>query len=94
MYDDLEREYTDSYQNDDPMPAEQYDEAKQEIHWDVAWQVFDEVNEAKDTERFIDLHCQDVDDAIAICKQKIFDLAEIAVSEYPPHDFVLSVLTS
>ena len=44
------------------------EEAKQEIHWDVAWQIFDEVNEAKDTERYIDLHCQDIEDALAICK--------------------------
>ena len=94
MYDDLDREYQDSYQSREPMSQEQYEDAKQEIHWDVAWQVFDEVNDAKDTERYIDLHCQSVDDAIAICKQKIYDLAEVAKNEYPPQDFVLSVLTS
>ena len=82
MYDDLEREFQDSFQTNDPMDQDQYEDAKQEIHWDVAWQVFDEVNDAKDTERYIDLHCQPIDDAIAICKQKIFDLAEIAKNEY------------
>ena len=81
MYDDLEREYQDSYNSHHPMTQEQFDDAKQEQHWDVAWQIFDEVNEAKDTERQIDLHCQSIDDAIAICKQKIFDLAEIAQNE-------------
>lgn len=39
------------------MSEDQYEDAKQEIHWDVAWQVFDEVNDAKDTERYIDLNC-------------------------------------
>ena len=94
MYDDLDREYQDSYQQGDPMTQEQYEDAKQEIHWDVVWQVFDEVNDAKDTERYIDLHCQPIDDAIAICKQKMFDLAEIAKAEYPPQDFVFAILTS
>jgi hypothetical protein len=28
---------------------------KQEAHWDIAWQIFDEVNKENDTERFIDL---------------------------------------
>lgn len=56
--------------------------------------MFDEVNDAKDNERYIDLHCQPIDDAIAICKQKIFDLAEIAKNEYPPQDLVLAILTS
>lgn len=68
MYDDLDREFQDSYQSDQPMSEDQYEEAKQEIHWDVAWQIFDEINDAKDTERYIDLHCQSTDDAIAICK--------------------------
>ena len=60
------------------MDAQQYEEAKQEIHWDLAWQIFDEVNEYNDVEKYIDLHCLEADDAIAICKQKIFDIAEIA----------------
>lgn len=58
------------------MTKEQYEESKQEIYWDVAWQIFDEVNDSKDCDRYIDLNCLGVDDAIAICKQKIFDVAE------------------
>ena len=94
MYDDLEREYQDSYNTQNPMTQEQYEDAKQEVHWDIAWQIFDEVNAAKDTTRHIDLHCQPIEEAIAICKQKIFDLAQIARNEYPPQDFVFAIQCS
>jgi hypothetical protein len=50
------------------MTIEQYQEAKQEIHWDVAWQIFDEVNQDLDTVKHIDLNCLSHDDALAITK--------------------------
>jgi hypothetical protein len=39
------------------------------------------VNEYNDLEKYIDLNCLEPDDAIAICKQKIYDIAEIANKE-------------
>ena len=57
------------------MSPQQYNDAKQEIHWDIAWQIFDETNEFNDVEKHIDLSCLEADDAIAITKQKIYDLA-------------------
>ena len=53
----------------------EFQQAKEDIHWDVAWQIFDEVNIKNDTNKVIDLHCLQVDDATAICKQIIYDLA-------------------
>lgn len=46
----------------------EFQQAKEDIHWDVAWQIFDEVNMKNDTNKVIDLHCLQVDDATAICK--------------------------
>ena len=48
---------------------------QQQINYDVAWQLFDEVNRDNDTDQFIDLNCQDIQDAKAIAKQKIYDMA-------------------
>jgi hypothetical protein len=39
--------------------------------------VFDEVNEYNDVEKFIDLNCIEVEEAMAIIKQKLFDVAEL-----------------
>ena len=40
----------------------------------------------------MDLNCLEVDDAIAITKQKIYDLATIAQKEYPRRNHVLNIL--
>ena len=72
------------------MTTEQYQEAKQEIHWDVAWQIFDEVNSDLDTVKHIDLNCLSHDDALAITKQKIYDTAQIALNS-PNKDFIMHV---
>lgn len=44
------------------------DEAKEEIRWDIAWQIFDEVNEGLDTDIEVDLNCLDTEEACAIAK--------------------------
>ena len=79
MYQDLDMEYDTSQRykdaGNDNMTQEQYQEAKQEIHWDIAWQIFDEVNEYNDVEKFIDLNCLNQEDSIAISKQKLYDIA-------------------
>ena len=48
---------------------------KQQINYDIAWQIFDEVNQYNDTDKFIDLNCLELSDARAITKQKIYDVA-------------------
>jgi hypothetical protein len=79
MYQDLDMEYENSRRYRDAgseeMTPEQYQEAKQEVHWDIAWQIFDEVNEYNDVDKFIDLYCLDLEDSLAICKQKLYDTA-------------------
>lgn len=41
----------------------QYQEMKIRIEWDVAWRIFDHVNENNDTDSVIDLNCLDIDEA-------------------------------
>lgn len=41
---------------------------RQRIKFDVAWQIFDEVNADNDTQKHIDLSCLDYEDAIIITK--------------------------
>lgn len=47
---------------------DQYQEMLQQINYDVAWQIFDEVNENNDSDHVIDLNCLDIMDAQAISK--------------------------
>ena len=47
---------------------EQYQEMKQQINYDIAWQIFDEVNQSNDPDKYIDLNCLDLADAKAITK--------------------------
>lgn len=95
QYNDLEVEYETAQRYKDAgseeMTPEQYNEARQEIHWDIAWQIFDEVNEYNDLEKYIDLNCLEIDDAIAISKQKIYDIAEVANQKYQGQDLVLNI---
>lgn len=53
-----------------------YEEQKEEIRWDIAWQIFDQVNEGLETNFEIDLHCLDLEEAAAVAKQKIYDIAQ------------------
>lgn len=65
---------------------EQYLKLKDESRWEIAWQIFDDVNKElganKRLQDFwpffeeIDLHCLDIEEAQAITKQKIFECAE------------------
>ena len=60
---------------------EQFEEARQELHWDIAWEIFDEINKFNDTEKHINLACLSVEDAIPITKQKIYEVAQL----FGPH---------
>lgn len=51
---------------------------RQRIKFDVAWQIFDEVNENNDTLKHADLSCLDYEDAVIIAKQKVYELAKHA----------------
>lgn len=62
--------------------SEEYDAKRDEIRWDIAWQIFDEVNEDVDSDQEIDLHGLDVEEAQAITKQKICDIAQMAADEH------------
>lgn len=62
--------------------SEEYLAKRDEIRWDIAWQIFDEVNEDVDSDQEIDLHGLDVEEAQAITKQKICDIAQMASDEH------------
>ena len=66
---------------------------RQRIKFDVAWQIFDEVNRENDTLRHIDLSCLDFEDAIVISKQKIYEVAKHASmnSYQTTQPFVLNI---
>ena len=61
--------------NEEKITFEQFQEMKQQINYDIAWQIFDEVNQNVDVDRYIDLNCLDLIDAKAIANQKIYDCA-------------------
>ena len=46
------------------------------IEWDIAWQIFDKVNENNDILKNIDLNCLDVNEAIYIMKEQIRETAK------------------
>ena len=48
---------------------------KLRIEWDVAWRIFDHVNENNDISRTIDLNCLDIFEAESITKQQIYESA-------------------
>ena len=56
---------------------------RQKIKFDVAWKIFEEVNFINDTLKHIDLGCLDFHDAVAICKQKLYDLARYIALRNP-----------
>lgn len=60
---------------DDIMQLTEFQEMKMRIEWDVAWRIFDHVNEGNDTTKYIDLHCLDVFEAESITKQCIYEAA-------------------
>lgn len=69
---------------------------RQRIKFDVAWQIFDDVNANNDTQQHIELSCLDYEDAIIIAKQKIYELAKFAsIKSYQttssPTPFVLNI---
>ena len=49
---------------------------KLRIQWDIAWQIFAEVNENNDTDKVIDLNCLDVSEAKGVARQCILDHAK------------------
>ena len=67
---------------------------KKEIHWQVAMDIFEEVNLCKNQQSCIDLNCQPVPAAIAITKQKIYDLAEAVRNQSEVWDWVLAIQTA
>ena len=64
--------------NEEKITFEQFQEMKQQINYDIAWQIFDEVNANVDVDRYVDLNCLDLIDAKATTKQKVYDCAVLA----------------
>ena len=60
---------------EDKINEMQYQEMKLRIEWDIAWRIFDHVNENNNTKKDIDLNCLDINEAISITKQTIYDIA-------------------
>ena len=56
---------------------------KVRIEWDVAWRIFDHVNENNDIKKHIDLNCLDFNEAISIAKQHIYEIA-LNLKPYKP----------
>lgn len=79
---------------------QEYNDRKQEVRWEIAWDIFDAINERQglNTQFEIDLNELDVEEAQAISKQKIYDIAENAKKEQiemnlpRSRDFVLAIL--
>lgn len=66
---------------------EKYEETIMQINYDIAWQIFDEVNESNNTFEIIDLNCLDLLDAQAITKQKLYELS-LAMREKENESFI------
>lgn len=63
------------YSNAEILHDAHYNENKIRIEWDVAWRIFDHVNEYIDIDDFIDINCLDVLEAQNITKQKVYEVA-------------------
>lgn len=64
----------------------QYEEIMLQINYDIAWQIFDDVNVMNDTAVLVDLNCLDTMDAQAVTKQKIYDLSQLILLECQVHN--------
>jgi len=58
------------------LTLDQLKEMRIRIEWDIAWQIFDKVNEKNDILKNIDLNCLDVNEAIYIMKEQIRETAK------------------
>jgi hypothetical protein len=58
------------------LTLDQLKEMRIRIEWDIAWQIFDKVNENNDILKNIDLNCLDVNEAIYIMKEQIRETAK------------------
>ena len=71
-----------NYQDSQKLPywkrisMDDYEQEKITIEWDVAWQIFDEVNEHNDITKHIDLNCLDINEAVNITKQQVYQIAK------------------
>ena len=58
------------------MTLDQLKEMRIRIEWDIAWKIFDKVNENNDILKNIDLNCLDVNEATYIMKEQIRETAK------------------
>jgi len=50
------------------MSEDEFDQLNKDLRWEIAWEMFDQVNESLNTDMEINLNCLDLEEAIAICK--------------------------
>ena len=62
------KEYSERQRSGNKMDNEEYSDILLQINYDIAWQIFDDVNQMNDTLCLIDLTCLDLTDAQAITK--------------------------
>ena len=53
---------------DSSFDRERIHDMKEEIRWDIAWQIFDEINESLHQGFEININCLDSEEALAIVK--------------------------
>ena len=63
------------------IPEDEFEQMKEDVRWDIAWKIFDQINLNLNCDMEINLNCLDIDEAQAIAKQKIYDVAQIAQME-------------
>ena len=76
---EAEKEFMKEYnlKPQDKIQMAQFQDMKLRIEWDVAWRIFDHVNESNDVSKTIDLNCLDIFEAESITKQKIYEAARL-----------------
>ena len=73
--DDLNMDRLDHRSKIATISEEEFEQMKEDVRWDIAWKIFDQINMSLNTDMEINLNCLDIDEAQAIAKQKIYDLA-------------------
>lgn len=82
LYGKANQTYMKSRQGQNPITYEQLQDIKEQIDFDISWNIFDEVNQYNDTEKVLDLNCLDPLDAQQILKTKIFENALVIYNKF------------
>lgn len=77
------KDYSQVLESLGPYELEDYKRRRDAVRWETAWEIFDTLNQGQglDTKFEINLNLLDLEEAQAISKQIIFDIAESAKNE-------------